>query len=61
MQENWNFENTYLNLPKIFYSNTKVENFPNLKLLLKNENLITLLNLENNNFENFIIKSIIIK
>ena len=56
MQENWNFENTYLNLPKIFYSNTKVENFPNLKLLLKNENLITHLNLENNNFENFIIK-----
>ncbi|SVE36313.1 uncharacterized protein METZ01_LOCUS489167, partial [marine metagenome] len=58
MKTNWNFENSYLKLPQIFYSNTKAEKFPNLEVVIKNENLINLLNLKNNNFDNFIKKSI---
>jgi uncharacterized protein YdiU (UPF0061 family) len=54
----WNFENSYLSLPEMFYSNTKPEKFEKLEVILKNENLINLLNLESNNFNNFIIKSI---
>ena len=37
MQTNWNFENSYLTLPNIFYSKTRAEKFPNLKILLKNK------------------------
>ena len=48
MQKNWNFENTYLQLPNIFYSKTKAEFFPNLKVLLKNENLINILSIDSN-------------
>ncbi len=58
MQIKWNFENTYLNLPKIFYSTTKVDKFPKLKIILKNEKLIKILNLESNDFDNFLIESI---
>jgi len=58
MKTEWNFENSYLNLPKIFYSSTKAEKFPNLEVVIKNENLINLLNLKKNNFDNFIKKSI---
>ena len=58
MQTNWNFENSYLNLPKIFYSKTKAEHFPNLAVILKNEELIKNLNLDNNNFENYLLKTI---
>ena len=54
----WNFENSYLSLPEMFYSNTKPEKFEKLEVILKNENLINLLNLESNNFNNFIIKAI---
>ena len=58
MQTNWNFENSYLNLPEIFYSKTKAEHFPNLAVVLKNEELIKNLNLDNKNFENFLLKTI---
>jgi len=58
MEKLWNFENSYLNLPKIFYSKTKAEKFPNLKLVLKNNNLINILNLDCNNFDNFLLESI---
>ena len=58
MLNKWNFENSYLDLPKIFYSKTKADQFPNLKLVLKNESLINILNLNNNNFDNFLLKSI---
>ncbi len=58
MDTNWNFENSYLTLPKIFYSNTKPENFKNLKVILKNENLLKFLNIEKNKFENLLINSI---
>ncbi len=58
MQNNWNFENSYLNLPKIFYSNTKPEKFNDLKVIIKNNKLINLLNIEEDTFENFIINSI---
>ena len=58
MEKLWNFENSYLNLPKIFYSKTKAEKFPNLKLVLKNNNLINILNLDCNNLDNFLLESI---
>ncbi len=58
MEKLWNFENSYLNLPKIFYSKTKAEQFPNLKLVLKNNNLINILNLDCNNLDNFLLESI---
>ena len=56
MDTNWNFENSYLTLPKIFYSNTKPENFNNLKVILKNENLLRFLNIKENKFENLLTK-----
>ena len=54
MNKNWNFENSYLKLSKIFYSNTTPDHFPNLKVILKNEELANSLNLEEVNFDNFI-------
>ena len=38
MKKNWNFENSYLELPDIFYSKTKAENFPKLDTILKDYN-----------------------
>ena len=58
MSKLWNFENSYLNLPKIFYSKTKAEKFPNLQLVLKNINLINILNLDCNNLDKFLLESI---
>ena len=58
MNINWNFENSYLKLPKFFYSNTKPDKFPKLEVLLKNDDLINLLNLQNHDFDNFLINSI---
>ncbi len=58
MNINWNFENSYLKLPKFFYSNTKPEKFPKLEVLLKNDDLINLLNLQNHDFDIFLINSI---
>jgi len=58
MDTYWNFENSYLTLPKIFYSNTKPDTFKNLKVILKNESLLRLLNIREEKFENLIINSI---
>lgn len=58
MSQNWNFENSYLRLPKIFYSSTQAEEFPNLEVIAQNKELIELLNLDNYNFNNFIIKTL---
>ena len=58
MQTNWNFENSYLTLPNIFYSKTRAEKFPNLKVLLKNKNLIDNLNLKNDDFDKIVLESI---
>ena len=58
MQKQWNFQNSYLTLPEIFYSKTRAEKFPNLKVLLKNKNLINQLNMESDNFDTVIIESI---
>ena len=58
MNINWNFENSYLKLPNFFYSNTKPDKFPKLEVLLKNDDLINLLNLQNHDFDNFLINSI---
>ena len=52
MLNNWNFENSYLELPDIFYSKTKAENFPKLELLFKNEDIINTLNINHKNFDN---------
>ena len=58
MQTQWNFQNSYLTLPEIFYSKTRAEKFPNLKVLLRNKNLINQLNMESDNFDKVIIESI---
>ena len=58
MQKQWNFQNSYLTLPEIFYSKTRAEKFPNLKVLLRNKNLINKLNMKNDNFDTVIIESI---
>ena len=58
MQTQWNFQNSYLTLPEIFYSKTRAEKFPNLKVLLRNKNLINQLNVESDNFDTVIIESI---
>ena len=58
MQTHWNFQNSYLTLPEIFYSKTRAEKFPNLKILLRNKNLINKLNMESDNFDTVIIESI---
>ena len=58
MNKNWNFENSYLKLPKIFYSNTKPDNFKDLKVFLKNELLLNSLDLNNKEFDQLIIDSI---
>ena len=58
MQTQWNFQNSYLTLPEIFYSKTRAEKFPNLKVLLRNKNLINKLNMKSDNFDTVIIESI---
>ena len=58
MNNDWNFSNSYLELPNIFYSNTRPANFENLKIILKNENLINLLDLNVEKFDTLIIDSI---
>ena len=58
MHTNWNFENSYLTLPEIFYSKTRAENFPNLKVLLRNKNLIDYLNMDIENFDKIVLESI---
>ena len=42
---NWNFQNSYTDLPSIFYSNVKPDNLENPKLLLFNNDLAKELNL----------------
>ena len=58
MLNNWNFENSYLELPDIFYSKTKAENFPKLELILKNKELIDTLNINHENFDNLLLDTI---
>ena len=58
MHTQWNFQNSYLTLPEIFYSKTRAEKFPNLKVLLRNKKLINQLNMESDNFDTVIIESI---
>tara|TARA_Y100001970_G_scaffold69243_1_gene88322 strand:+ start:1298 stop:2698 length:1401 start_codon:yes stop_codon:yes gene_type:complete len=58
MYKEWNFENSYLKLPKIFYTKTSPDIFPSLKIIFKNEELIKKLNIKNDNFDDFLINSI---
>ena len=48
---NWNFQNSYTELPKIYYSNVKPDDFKNPRLLLFNEDLADELNLNVNKNE----------
>ena len=58
MLSQWNFDNSYLELPKIFFSKTKPNQFSNLELILKNHKLIDKLSLDKNEFDKFIVTSI---
>ncbi len=58
MLSQWNFNNSYLQLPKIFFSKTKPNQFSNLELILKNQKLIDKLSLDRTKFDKFIVKSI---
>ena len=49
---NWNFDNSYLRLPNIFYSLVNAEKFDNPELLLYNEILGKKLNLDVKNLSN---------
>ncbi len=48
---NWNFQNSYTELPNIYYSNVKPTDFQNPKVLLFNTHLANELNLKVNNNE----------
>ncbi len=48
---NWNFQNSYTELPDIYYSNVTPENYANPKLLLFNNDLANELNLNVSNNE----------
>ena len=58
MLSQWNFDNSYLELPKIFFSKTKPNQFSNLELILKNHKLIDKLSLDKTEFDKFIVTSI---
>ena len=58
MLSQWNFNNSYLQLPKIFFSKTKPNQFSNLELILKNQKLIDKLSLDRIKFDKFIVTSI---
>ena len=58
MLSQWNFNNSYLQLPKIFFSKTKPNQFSNLELILKNQKLIDKLSLDRTKFDKFIVTSI---
>ncbi len=58
MKSQWKFDNSYINLPNIFYSKTKPDKFNKLEVVLKNEKLVDELSLNNVNFNHFIINSI---
>ena len=58
MLSQWNFDNSYLQLPKIFFSKTKPNQFSNLELILKNHKLIDKLSLDKIEFDKFIVTSI---
>ena len=58
MLSQWNFDNSYLELPNIFFSKTKPNQFSNLELILKNHKLIDKLSLDKTEFDKFIVSSI---
>ena len=58
MQTNWNFENSYLTLPEIFFSKTRAEKFPKLKVLLRNKSIIDNLDLKIDDFDKIMLESI---
>ena len=58
MLSQWNFDNSYLLLPSIFYSKTKPNKFSNLELVFKNNILIDKLDLDKIEFDKFLVSSI---
>ncbi len=59
MLSEWNFDNSYLKLPQIFFSKTKPNKFNNLNIILKNEKLVKKLSININEFNDLLLKSII--
>ena len=58
MFNEWNFDNTYTKLPKIFHKKTNLENFPSLQIILKNNGLLSELDINHNNFDKLLIDTI---
>ena len=58
MLSEWNFDNSYLELPQIFFSKTKPNKFNDLKIILKNEKLVEKLSINKNEFNDLLLKSI---
>ena len=58
MLSEWNFDNSYLKLPQIFFSKTKPNKFNNLNIILKNEKLVKKLSINKNEFNDLLLKSI---
>ena len=58
MLSEWNFDNSYLELPQIFFSKTKPNKFNDLKIILQNEKLVEKLSINSNEFNDLLLKSI---
>ena len=58
MLSEWNFDNSYLELPQIFFSKTKPNKFNNLTIILQNEKLVEKLSINKNEFNDLLLKSI---
>ena len=58
MLSEWNFDNSYLGLPQIFFSKTKPNKFNDLKIILQNEKLVEKLSINKNEFNDLLLKSI---
>ena len=58
MLSEWNFDNSYLELPQIFFSKTKPNKFNDLKIILQNEKLVEKLSINKNEFNDLLLKSI---
>ncbi len=58
MLSEWNFDNSYLELPQIFFSKTKPNKFNDLKIILQNEKLVEKLSINKSEFNDLLLKSI---
>ena len=58
MLSEWNFDNSYLKLPEIFFSKTKPNKYNDLKIILQNEKLVEKLSINKSEFNDLLLKSI---